>query len=194
MEYLPQTIHNRSFKRLRHTHSDEHPVAAAWRDQGHIAKFLTLQEPAEALQRKNSSCRTCQKIRKYICSILFNHVQSYFKMFKTDELECCFLLLCIYICRYDIYIYIIVLIIWTLRNSKRQRCFPEIMGSHGVRLAAGNVHPPWAWDPGPWWQRLWMRRWSQKCGWSCDQIWSRLVKPYEHCDKILFWISFLGLL
>jgi hypothetical protein len=120
MEYLPQTIHNRSFKRLRHTPSDEHPVAAAWRDQGHIAKFLTLQEPAEALQRKNSSCRTCQKIRKYLfnlvpsCSIIFQDLQNKW----TWMLFFVSLYICISIL---LYIHIIVLIIWTFFEPQKDR-------------------------------------------------------------------------
>ena len=75
-------------------------------------------------------------------------------MFKTDELECCFLLLCIYLIIF-VYIYILyIYIYYSLNNlnfsklTKRQRCLPE--KKMIVRLAAGNVHPPWAWDPGPW--------------------------------------------
>ena len=125
MEYLPQTIHNRSFK-CWHTPSDEHPVAAAWRDQGHIAaKFLTLQEPAEALQRKNSSCRTFQKIRKYLfnliqsCSIIFQDVQNRW----TWTLFFVTLYIFDYICIYILYIYLYYSLnnLNFFRNSQKDR-------------------------------------------------------------------------
>lgn len=192
MEYLPQTIHNRSFKRW-HTPSDEHPVAAAWRDQGHIAKFLTLQEPAEALQRKNSSCRTFQKIRKYLfnliqsCSIIFQDVQNRWTWMLFFVTLYIFDYICIYILY--IYIYIIVLIIWTFFETHKKtemspwekndrppccrKCSPSLgMGPRSLVIC----------------QRLWMR---QRPKIMLLELRWNMVKPYEiYCDKILFLLFF----
>ena len=131
-----------------------------------------------------------QEISVQSCSIMFNHISRSSKQMNLNVVFC----ISVYM-----YIYIIIYPYYSLNNlnifrtSKRQRCLPEIMGSAMVRLAAGNVHPPWAWDPGPWWfaMCLWMSQKSPKMlELSCDQIWSKPMNIVIKYDKILFLLFF----